>query len=272
VKRTLFCAVVLTALTGHLSAGELCRDGTIDLFGLARYPEGGKLVEGVELYEVKEGGGLRVPAAGVLQADDAAGLQVRTVDRLPRPEDTFIGYGRGWANVSNTPFREYKHFSHEGGISTPLIVHWPDGIDPARQGKLVREPGHVIDIMATCVDVAGVEYPLRFAGHKILPLEGVSLRPAFSGGPLRRADALYFEHHLNCAVRDGDWKLVRKGRLGRPCKLLPWELYDMSKDRSELHDLSAKHPEKVAELSGKWEAWAARARVKPWPWEFEEGR
>lgn len=185
------------------------------------------------------------------------------------PEDTFIGYGRGWANVSNTPFREYKHFSHEGGISTPLIVHWPRGIAPARHGKLVREAGHVIDVMATCVDVAGVKYPARFGEHEILPLEGVSLRPTFSGGTLCRTDALYFEHHLNCAIRDGDWKLVRKGQLGRQCKLLPWELYDMSKDRSELHDLSKKHPEKVAELSAKWETWAVRADVKPWPWKFE---
>jgi arylsulfatase A-like enzyme len=185
------------------------------------------------------------------------------------PEDTFIAYGRGWANVSNTPFREYKHFSHEGGISTPLIVHWPRGIAPARHGKLVREPGHVIDVMATCVDLAGVQHPSRFGEHEILPLEGVSLKPAFSGDPLHRTDALYFEHFLKCAIRDGDWKLVRKGQPGRVSKLLPWELYEMRKDRTELHDLSKKHPEKVAELSAKWEAWAERANVKPWPWEFE---
>ncbi len=188
------------------------------------------------------------------------------------PEDTFIGYGRGWANVSNTPFREYKHWSHEGGISTPLIVHWPTGINKNRYGKLERRPGHVIDIMATCVDVAGVEYPSRFADQDVVPLEGVSLRPTFSGSSLERAGALYFEHHLNCAIRDGDWKLVRKGQPGKPSKLFPWELYDMSKDRVELHDLANKHPEKVAELSAKWEAWAARAYVKPWPWNFEEDR
>jgi arylsulfatase len=103
----------------------------------------------------------------------------------------------------------------------------------------------------------------------VLALEGVSLRPAFTGKPLGRNDAIYFEHHLNCAIRDGQWKLVRKEGLGKGPKILPWELYDMSKDRSELHDLAARHPEKCAELSAKWDAWAVRALVKPWPWKIE---
>ena len=186
------------------------------------------------------------------------------------PEDTFIGYGRGWANVSNTPFREYKHFAHEGGISTPLIVHWPAGIAPSRRGGLEHQPGHVIDIMATCLDVSGVPYPSRYGDHEIQPVEGVSLRPSFSGQGLGRKDALYFEHHLNCAIRDGDWKLVRKGDSGRNAKLHPWELYNMKTDRSELNDLADEHPAKVAELEAKWEAWARRARVKPWPYKIQE--
>jgi len=186
------------------------------------------------------------------------------------PEDTYISYGRGWANVSNTPFREYKHWSHEGGISTPLIAHWPQGIAEEYRGKLERQPGHLIDIMATCVDLGGVAYPRNFAGQDVLALEGVSLRPAFAGKPLGRKDAIYFEHHLNCAIRDGQWKLVRKEGLGKGPKILPWELYDMSKDRSELHDLAAQHPAKCAELSAKWDAWAVRALVKPWPWKIEE--
>ena len=185
------------------------------------------------------------------------------------PEDTFIGYGRGWANVSNTPFREYKHWSHEGGISTPLIVHWPTGVAASRRGGLERQPGHVIDIMATCVDVAGGQYPQEYAGKTVLPLEGASLRPTFAGQPLVRTDALYFEHHLNCAIRDGDWKLVRKGQTGKQPKLAPWELYDMRSDRAELHDLAGERPDKAAELSAKWEAWAVRAHVKPWPWKTE---
>lgn len=182
------------------------------------------------------------------------------------PEDTFIGYGRGWANVSNTPFREYKHFAHEGGISTPLIVHWPKGIDPSRNGKLEDQPGHVIDIMATCVDLAGGLYPAKFGEHEIIPVEGVSLRPAFSGKPLERTDALYFEHHLNCAIRDGDWKLVCKGHSGREVKDFAWELYNMQTDRAELQNVADKHPEKVEKLLAQWEEWAARAKVKPWPY------
>jgi len=185
------------------------------------------------------------------------------------PVDTFVGYGRGWANVSNTPFREYKHYVHEGGIATPLIVHWPAGIDVSRYGKLEHQPGHVIDIMATCVDVAGVQYPREFAGHEILPLEGISLVPTFKGEPLNRKDALYWEHHLNCAVRDGKWKLVRKGNTGRRAHLFPWELYNMETDRTEMHDLAEKYPEKTKELSAKWEQWAKRAKVKPWPWKTD---
>lgn len=180
------------------------------------------------------------------------------------PEDTFIGYGRGWANVSNTPFREYKHFVHEGGIATPLIVHWPSGMDESCRGKLDHQPGHLIDIMATCVDAAGVEYPTTYKDNTIIPPEGVSLLPALKGQSLDRTDALYFEHHLNCAIRDGKWKLVRKGDTGKGL-LHPWELYDMENDRTEMNDLAAKYPGKVKELEEKWDAWAKRAHVMPSP-------
>lgn len=185
------------------------------------------------------------------------------------PEDTFIGYGRGWANVSNTPFREFKHFAHEGGISTPLIAHWPKGISRSLAGKLDHQPGHVIDLMASCVDVAGIDYPKQYGGQSILPLEGVSLKPAFAGHPLGRKDAIYFEHHLNSAIRDGDWKLVRYGQPGRESKLHPWELFNMKTDRSERHNLAEQHVDKVKALSAKWELWAKRANVKPWPWKFK---
>jgi arylsulfatase A-like enzyme len=184
------------------------------------------------------------------------------------PEDSFIGYGRGWANVSNTPFREYKHYTHEGGISTPLIAFWPKGIDDAVDGTLNHEPGHLIDIMATCVDVSGVDYPRQFDGHDIQPLEGISLQSAFQQQPVRRKDALYFEHHLNCAIRDGKWKLVRKGSTGKHT-VDAWELYNMETDRTELTNLARQQPGKVKELAAKWEAWARRARVKPWPWKVD---
>ncbi len=176
---------------------------------------------------------------------------------MPGPEDTYISYGKGWANVSNTPFREYKHWVHEGGISTPLIAHWPAGI--RRRGELEHQPGHLIDIMATCVEVSGAKYPSEYKGNAITPLEGLSLVPAFRGELLNR-DALYWEHEGNRAVRVGDWKVVAKGPGGR------WELYDISKDRAELHDLADEQPERARELLTKWRAWARRAHAVPWPW------
>ncbi|MBX9580019.1 MAG: arylsulfatase [Gemmataceae bacterium] len=167
---------------------------------------------------------------------------------VPGPADTYVAYGEGWANVSNTPFRGYKHWVHEGGISTPLIAHWPAGIPADRRGGLVREPGHLIDIMATCRDLAGVP----------AAPEGVSLRPAFGGKPLGRPGPLHWEHDGNKAVRAGDWKLV--ARHGRP-----WELYDMTSDRVEARDLATAHPDRVKELAAGWDAWAARVGVRPWP-------
>jgi arylsulfatase A-like enzyme len=173
---------------------------------------------------------------------------------MPGPEDTYIAYGLNWANVSNTPFREYKHFVHEGGISTPLIAHWPAGIK--RKGELDHQPGHLIDIMATCVDLAGAKYPKMVDDNAIKPLEGTSLRPAFAGESLNRNQPLFWEHEGNRAIRDGDWKLVAKENK-------PWELYDLKTDRSETHDLSAEKPELAKELAAKWDAYAARANVLP---------
>ena len=168
--------------------------------------------------------------------------------------DTYIGYGEAWAAVSNTPFREHKHWTHEGGISTPLIAHWPAALMEGG-GRFVREPAHLIDIMATCVDVAGVKYPAEKDGHSIKPMEGVSLRPAFAAAPIAPTPRiLYWEHEGNRAVRDGKWKLVAMKRK-------PWELYDINADRSEQHDLAAAQPERVREMSAKWDAYAARANV-----------
>jgi arylsulfatase A-like enzyme len=181
-------------------------------------------------------------------------------DVMPGPADTYHGYGRSWANVSNTPFRRYKHWVHEGGISTPLIAHWPEGIDASRRGSLEHQPGHLIDLMATCADLAGAEYPDRFGGEEIVPLEGVSLTPAFSGEKLGRSAPIFFEHEGNRALRAGRWKLVARGALG------PWELYDIDTDRTESTDLSAKESERAEELAERWEAMARRVNAKPWPW------
>ena len=173
---------------------------------------------------------------------------------LPGPPDTFIAYGQAWANVSNTPFREYKHWEHEGGISTPLIAHWPQGIPAARSGHLEPQPGHLIDLMATAVDLSGAAYPAK----GILPMEGISLRPALEGKPLVRPAPIFWEHEGNRAIRDGRWKLVSKYPGG-------WELYDMEADRTELNDLSAQEPDRARSLAAQWDAWARRVGVEPWP-------
>ena len=175
---------------------------------------------------------------------------------MPGGADTYVGYGREWANVSNTPFREYKHWQHEGGISSPLIAHWPAGID--RAGQLDASPSHLIDIMATCVDLAGANYPADFAGQSIQPLEGLSLAPSFAGKKLSRSQPLFWEHEGNRAIRDGDWKLVSK----HPGD---WELYNIAVDRTEMHNLAAEQPERVTELSRRWDEWAERVGVLPWP-------
>ncbi|MCC6868348.1 MAG: arylsulfatase [Burkholderiales bacterium] len=173
--------------------------------------------------------------------------------RMPGPENTYQSYGQAWANLSNTPFRYYKHWIHEGGISTPLIVHWPAGI--AAHNQIRRAPGYLPDIMATIVDLTGSRYPATFEGHAIEPLEGVSLAPAFGSDELAR-DAMFWEHEGNAAVRIGKWKLVR----AYPG---PWELYDMEADRTELHDVAAQHPERVADMAQQYEAWAKRCGVIP---------
>ena len=176
---------------------------------------------------------------------------------MPGPADTFIAYGREWANVSDTPFREYKHWVHEGGISTPLIAHWPAGIAPARDGKLESQPGHLVDLMATCIDLAGAKYPVTAHGENIPAMEGVSLRRAFQGEPLGRTAPIFWEHEGNRAVRAGNWKLVSKYPGG-------WELYDIPADRTEQHDVGGKNPEVVKTLGAQWEDWAKRVGVRPW--------
>lgn len=172
---------------------------------------------------------------------------------MPGPEDTYIAYGINWANTSNTPFREYKHYVHEGGISTPLIAHWPKGIH--RKNELEHQPGHLIDIMATCVDLAKANYPTKVGENDIKPLEGRSLVPAFAGKTIDR-DAIYWEHEGNRAIRKGKWKLVAKENK-------PWELYDMDLDRTETTNLATARPELVKQLAAQWTAYADRANVSP---------
>jgi arylsulfatase len=187
------------------------------------------------------------------------GRPVRSgVGVMPGGDDTFIAYGRNWANVSNTPFREYKHYVHEGGISTPLVAHWPKGIAPSRGGQFERQPGHVIDLPATCLEAAGVSLPSRFNGKAPMPLQGISLAPLFrEGGSVARPAPIFFEHEGNRAVRDGKWKLVAKGEHG------PWELYDLEADRTEVRDLASKEPDRVKSMGAAWQKWAEATNVLP---------
>ncbi len=187
---------------------------------------------------------------------------------MPGPAETEIGYGRDWANVSNTPFREYKHYVHEGGISTPLIAHWPSryatigpklgpNLSNTDQGLLYSSPAHLVDLMATALELAGAEYPITYNGEKLIPVEGISLAPAFSGEPLDRGKPIYWEHEGNRAVRDGAWKVVAKSVNG------PWELYDMEKDRTEMNDLSAVHPDITTKMAKQYQIWASERGVVP---------
>ena len=173
---------------------------------------------------------------------------------MPGPADTFQSYSAHWANVSNTPFRLYKRYVHEGGIATPLIAHWPARIK--KGGALRHQIGHVIDLMATCIDAAGAEYPSHYKGQKITPLEGLSLVPAFDNKPIQR-EAIYGEHMGNRFIRAGKWKLVSEYDK-------PWELFDLETDRTETDNLASKRPEKVRELTAKYEDWARRCNVEPW--------
>jgi arylsulfatase len=173
-------------------------------------------------------------------------------DPTTKNSDWFCG--ESWAWMQDTPFRKYKHYNHEGGIATPLIAHWPAGI--SAKGDWYKQPAHVIDIMATVTDLTGAKYPGEYKGHAILPMEGTSLRPAFTGQALKRDDAIYWEHEGNAAVRVGDWKLVRLKAKG------DWELYDMKTDRTESNNLAAQNPDQAKRLSAKWQAWARRCNVK----------
>jgi arylsulfatase len=182
----------------------------------------------------------------------------------PGAADSFMSYGLSWANASNTPFRRYKHWVHEGGIATPLIAYWPGVIK--NPGSLTHQPGHLIDIMATCLDLGGIEYPKAYKGQELTPLEGKSLLPIFEGKQREGHEAIYWEHEGNRAVRQGKWKLV--AAQGQPAVRMagqPWELYDLEADRTELNNLADEYPDRIEQLKSLYQSWAKRCGVLPWP-------
>ncbi|MFZ9938247.1 MAG: arylsulfatase [Luteolibacter sp.] len=185
------------------------------------------------------------------------GSIVRPGNRTDLPaggKDTFMSYDLPWANVSNAPFRLFKHWVHEGGISTPLIARWPAGI---RAPVVAHEPTHVVDILPTILDVTGAAYPADFGGHAVHPMEGESILPMLQGADWQREQPIFWEHEGNAALRFGPWKLVR--RHGQD-----WELYEMDEDRTELHDLAALDPVRVRQMAREWKGWADGIGVRDW--------
>ena len=168
---------------------------------------------------------------------------------------SYASAGLEWANVSDTPFRRYKMSTHEGGIASPLVVHWPAGLK--RRGEVESQPGHVIDLLPTCLDLAKAEYPTQRDGKATIPLAGQSLVSALLGENAQHRQ-LFWEHQGNRAVRDGNWKLVAAHKQS-------WELYDLAADRTELNNLAGEHPDRVRKMAAQWDEWAKRSGVLPWP-------
>lgn len=169
-----------------------------------------------------------------------------------------LAYGLPWAQVSNTPFRLYKRWVHEGGISTPLIAHWPKVMKQG--GRTTEAPGHVIDILPTCLDAAGGTYPETYNGHDITPVEGKSIIPALRNESYDGHETLGFEHEGNRAYRNGNLKISSRGRFGEG----RWELYDLEKDRTEMHDLSRTYPKKKKQLINDYQEFANRTGIIDW--------
>ena len=174
----------------------------------------------------------------------------------PGPDTTFQAVELPWANVSNTPFRFFKRWIHEGGISTPFIVHWPDKI--AESAIVDNVPMHITDISATIYDAIGASYPSELNGNEITPLEGESIVPILDGKEWAREKPVAVEHEGNRGIRIGEWKLVAEWDK-------QWELYNIPEDRTEQHDHAASEPRRVTSMVQEYEAWAERAGVVLWP-------
>ena len=188
------------------------------------------------------------------------GACAENVNRSPEAEigtaSSFVSYGKNWANVGNTPYRKYKSQEHEGGILTPLIAHWPEGI--REEKRLVTDVIHIIDIMPTCLEIADIDYPEKFKGNSILPLDGKSFYPIFNDEEYSAERTLYWEHQGNKAVRMNEKKLVKLHKQ-------PWELYDLENDPTELNDLIIREPELASSLEDMWNEWAKECSVLEWP-------
>jgi len=179
---------------------------------------------------------------------------------LPGPQTTYAGIGQKWANVANTPFRYWKAKSFNGGISTPLIAHWPKGLNKNLKGKVSNQMGHVMDIMATCIELSSARYPTVYEGNEIIPLRGKSLAPILKKGKREGHQYLGFEHFNERAyISDDGWKIIRQGEKN------PWELYNLKTDCTELNNVADENPEKLKELTAEYDKWAKECMVEPYP-------
>lgn len=188
-------------------------------------------------------------ANNILDEAKAAGKTIAVGDRydvMMGGPDTYGSVGHNWANAQNAPLRRYKANVHEGGACTPAIMHWPACLKH-KPGAITRERGHVVDIMATCLELAGAAYPKEFQGRPIVPHESQSLVPVISGGRQPHEHPYFFKHGRTDALIRGDYKIVREGKK-------PWELYHLARDRTETMNIAETHPERVAEMAHQWEA------------------
>ncbi len=165
-------------------------------------------------------------------------------EHTPWEPGSHLTYDVGWAHACNTPFRWYKQNQHEGGIASPLIVHWPAGLK-TKPGSITHQSAHLIDVMPTLVELAGAAYPRKIQQRPIEPVQGLSLVPIFHGKTRKPHEWLYFQFSTDRAIRQGDWKLAS-------VKGARWELYNLAEDRTELNDLADEQPERVKELAALW--------------------
>jgi arylsulfatase len=219
---------------------------------IVEYLTGTHQLDNTLIMFLSDNGGCHETLGGRMDRDLGAFSPIaRTID--PGHKGSYVAYGKEWANACNTPFRMYKHWTHEGGISTPFIVFYPQLI---KAGKIVPDMAHVIDIMPTIVELSGGMYPTSKGGQMIPAMSGKSLLPVIRNQSWAGHEYLFWEHEGSRAVRKGKWKLVSLPQG-------PWELYDMDVDRSELNDLSGIWVDTVAALQDRYQEWADRVGVRP---------
>lgn len=177
---------------------------------------------------------------------------------MPGPQTSYASIGQRWANVANTPYQYWKAESYEGGIHTPLVAFWPNGIT-AKKGSYSAQVGHVMDFMSTFVELAGATYPANYKGHAITPTTGISLASSFQGKASPGHASMFNEHFGARYARSGNWKLVSASRD------TIWHLFNLATDKTETQDVATQYPDKVRQLESQWHQWANTHQVFPKP-------